>query len=108
MTLSPGYHELPNAGTRYQALHLDHNSISMADGQDFYVFTATIQFCVPGTAWFSAGITPSDYNKTTVIDNQYSLVTISDARMSLKSVVGTAASANNGGATLCEKFRVAV
>ena len=98
--------ELPNAETRYRArFYIDPNSISMAEGLDFYIFTGydtTSVFQVQ--LGFSAGNyrirlrQQNDSNSTT----STAWVTISDAPhvIEIEWRASTAAGANNGVATL--------
>jgi hypothetical protein len=98
--------ELPIAETRYRArFYLDPNSISMADGLDFYIFTGYQTSSVFQVQFgFSAGNyrirlrQQNDANSTT----STAWVTISDAPhvIEIEWWASTAAGANNGGVNL--------
>jgi hypothetical protein len=98
--------ELPNAETHYRArFYLDPNSISMADGLDFYIFTGyDTSSAFQVQLGFSAGNyrirlrQQNDSNSTT----STAWVTISDAPhvIEIEWWASTAAGANNGGANL--------
>jgi len=98
--------ELPSTETRYRArFYLDPNSISMADGLDFYIFTGydtTSAFQVQ--LGFSAGnyrIRLRQQNDSSTTTST-AWVTISDAphAIEIEWWASTAAGANNGGANL--------
>jgi hypothetical protein len=98
--------EQPIAETRYRArFYLDPNSITMADGLDFYIFTGyQTSSAFQVQLGFSAGNyrirlrQQNDANSTTSTD----WVTISDAPhvIEIEWWASTAAGANNGGANL--------